>query len=115
MRVEWIAGITEAKNNFILYFPNAFCRKDEFAERRGDLHSKPKKRQKFRDVLEDQKRGDYYDYYADYSNAFGHGDYDTQFRDLIQQHYAEDEFYDYEAELQTNIRRSFYNHRDSPF
>ena len=80
----------------------AHCRKDEFAERRGDLHSKPKKRQKFRDVLEDQKHGDYYDYYADYSNAFGHGDYDTQFRDLIQQHYAEDEFYDYEAELQTN-------------
>ena len=107
MRIEWIAGITGCLK--------AHCRKDEFAERRGDLHSKPKKRQKFRDVLEDQKHGDYYDYYADYSNAFGHGDYDTQFRDLIQQHYAEDEFYDYEAELQTNIRRSFYNHRDSPF
>ena len=107
MRVEWIAGITGCLK--------AHCRKDEFAERRGGLQSKPKKRQKFRDVLEDHKHGDYYNYYEDYSNAFGHGDYDTQFRDLIQQHYAEDEFYDYEAELQTNIRRSFYNHRDSPF
>ena len=71
-------------------------RENQFAERRGDFSKKKMKSQKFKDVLKDQRYTDYYDYYQDYSNAFGQDDYNSQFRDVISNHYAKDDFYDYE-------------------
>ena len=65
---------------------------NQFAERRRGEYSRNKK---FKDVLNDYKYGDYY-YYEDYSNAFGLGDYNSQFRSAVKEHYKDDDFYDYE-------------------
>ena len=72
--------------------------------RRGDFYSSEstRRKKKFKDVLNEYKYGDYYDYddyYNDYSNAFGYGDYNTQFREAVKGHYDKSfnqDFYDYE-------------------
>ena len=94
---------------------NVFENRDsQFAERRGDFSKKKMKSQKFKDVLKDQRYTDYYDYYQDYSNAFGQDDYNSQFRDVISNHYAKDDFYDYEDYSYSQFFRQTFTPKPEP-
>ena len=96
-------GFTAA---LVEYIANNVFVKDinnQFASRKGELRVEPKKsrrRRKFKDILEDTE---------DLSQAFGYDDYDISYRNLLQEHYLEnDDVYDYEDYHYTQFFRTTY-------
>jgi len=84
-------GFTAALVEFIAN--NVLDKSDQFSSRKGEIRPvsrKTKGRRKFKDILDEVDD-------FDRSNAFGYDDYDISYRNLLQEHYIDnDDVYDYQ-------------------
>ena len=91
-------GFTAALVEFIAN--NVFERSNDFSSRKGEIRPVPRKnkrRRKFKDILEDAD-------VFDPRNAFVDYDYDITYRNLLQEHYIDnDDVYDYEDYSNTQL------------